>query len=158
EYWTDANIMVCPSDSRGDWAGATSVGFTSPFPGIDIDVAAQVANINDAINPTVANAARHAILSFPISYIYNPYGARTPSQLEFVYHSGADMYWEVWRNVPGTWDSGADVAAVGGPKNLINIGYVPGNGEDDITAFLFVSWSKELNFLDDDGTPIQGRA
>ncbi len=47
---------------------------------------------------------------------------------------------------------------MGGPKNLINIGYVPGNGEDDITDFRFVSWWKELNFLDDDGTPIQGRA
>ncbi len=158
EYWTDPNIMICPSDSRGDWSGASSVGFRTPFPGIDTDINAQLAKVKDNVNPDLAKAVRHAILSFPISYIYNPYATKTASQTEFAFHSCADMNAPNWNNqIIFETFSAADIAAVGGPSTWDAIRYIGGNGEDDITNFVHLPWWAS-GFYDDDGTQIAGKA
>ncbi len=170
EYWTDPNIMICPSDSRGAWAGASTFGWGT-FPGIDIDVAAQVQNIKDGVNPHVANAVRHAILSFPLSYIYNPFATKTTSQTEFAFHSCANTgYINPGDSAPwgkplvlgeGIIDqvtSQADIAAVGGPTTWGSITYYYGIAEDDITSSKHLPWWEDLGFLDDDGTLIQCKA
>ncbi|HOJ32104.1 MAG TPA: DUF1559 domain-containing protein [Candidatus Hydrogenedentes bacterium] len=158
EYWTDPNLMICPSDPRADWAGADSVGFGTPFPGFQQDIAAQVANIKDDVNPTVARLVRHAILSFPISYVYNPYATRTSTQTMAVFHACSINPWPgyAWAVGSGikeeTWDPAA-IAAVGGPSNWICIVDFNGNAEDDINdLFAIMPWWSTA--LDDDGVSI----
>ena len=149
DYWTDPNIMLCPSDARAPMQGGSSLGFQSPFPGIDIDVAAQVASINDSVNPQAANAVRHAILSFPISYIYNPWATNTTTKLMFAFHSVAD---------PNSWGSsfidgvsGPAIAAVGGPSTWDAVAYWDKLGEEDISDFTGVPWWGTDGAYDDDG-------
>jgi prepilin-type N-terminal cleavage/methylation domain-containing protein/prepilin-type processing-associated H-X9-DG protein len=158
EYWTDPSVMLCPSDARAAWPGASSVGFNTPFPGIDINVAEQVQNIDSTVNPEVAHAVRHAILSFPISYVYNPYATKSASQTEFAFHSCADMNPANWTGeiIYETF-SAADIAAVGGPSSWLNIRYIGGNAEDDITSFVHLPWWAS-GFYDDDGSQIQANA
>ncbi len=161
DYWTDPNIMICPSDPRANWEGATSVGFTAPFPGFQNDIAAQVANIKDDVNPAVAKLVRHAILSFPISYVYNPYATRTSTQTMAVFHACATTIWPGYSWAIGsglkeeTWDPSA-IEAVGGPANLICIVHFNGNAEDDITNLLAIMpwWDTAL---DDDGVSLVPR-
>jgi prepilin-type N-terminal cleavage/methylation domain-containing protein/prepilin-type processing-associated H-X9-DG protein len=155
DYWTDPNIMICPSDTRADWEGADSVGFATPFPGFQEDVAAQVAGIKDSVNPTVARLTRHAILSFPISYVYNPYATRTSTQMMAAFHAMSIVLWggRQWAIGSGikeeTWDTAA-IAAVGGPTNWICIIHFNGNAEEDIGNLLeTLSWWGGA--LDDDG-------
>ncbi len=155
DYWNDPSIMVCPSDSRADWEGADSVGFPTPFPGIEEDVAAQVANIDDALNPQVARLARHGILSHPISYIYNPYATRTATQTMAAFHYMSFTQWFGLQWAVGsaikeeTWDPAA-IAAVGGPPNLTCIVQWNANAEENIPTILdLLSWWDTA--FDDDG-------
>jgi prepilin-type N-terminal cleavage/methylation domain-containing protein/prepilin-type processing-associated H-X9-DG protein len=158
DYWTDPSIMVCPSDTRADWSGASYVGFPGAFPGIDDDVAGQVSSIQDSVNPAVADMTRHAILSFPISYIYNPYAARTSTQVMAVFHYCSNVLWggRQWAIGSGikqeTWDPAA-ISAVGGPDNMICIVEWNGNSEEDIATILdLMPWWNTA--LDDDGMTI----
>jgi prepilin-type N-terminal cleavage/methylation domain-containing protein/prepilin-type processing-associated H-X9-DG protein len=155
EYWTDPNIMICPSDPRGPMQGGSSLGFQSPFPGIDTDVAAQVASIDDSVDPQAARAARHAILSFPISYIYSPWAANTTTKLMFAFHSVADP--GPWGDSPVDVVSGAQIAAVGGPSTWDVVVYWASLGEEDITDFTGLSWW-EGGAYDDDGRLVEPRA
>ncbi len=161
DYWNDAKIMLCPSDARAPMGGASSLpNFQSPFPGIDEDVSAQVASIKDNVNPQVAKAVRHAILSFPISYIYNPWAARTSGQIMFAFHAVADeKYWRplaVIDSVPSS--NKAQIAAVGGPSTWDSIIYYEKLGEDDLTDFTGVKWWLTSGARDDDGTRFTGQA
>jgi len=148
EYWTDPNIMICPSDSRAAM-NVASLGFRSPFPGIDTDVAAQVASIDDSVDRQAANAARHGILSWPISYIYNPFATDTTSKLFFAFHSVAS---------PGNWPGlgakdfvgGAQIAAVGGPSTWDMVVYWDRLAEEDLTDFTGAPWLDGTS--DDDGS------
>lgn len=157
EYWTDANIMICPSDPRADMPGASALpSFSTPFPGIDRDVAAQVNAIRDDVNPQVAYAVRHAILSFPISYIYNPYATVTASETEFAFHSCSDMNAANWGGtVVYETFSTSDIQSVGGP-NWVAIRYIAGNAESDIDGFVHLPWWAS-GFYDDDGRQIDGK-
>jgi prepilin-type processing-associated H-X9-DG protein len=126
--------------------------FTSPFPGIDTDVAAQVASIDDNVDPQAANAARHGILSFPISYIYNPFATDTTSKLFFAFHS-VNNGLTYGGGVP-TIDivTGARIAAVGGPSTWNVVVYFDRIAEEDITDFSGADWLPGTD--DDDGRPL----
>jgi prepilin-type N-terminal cleavage/methylation domain-containing protein len=94
EYWTDVNIMICPSDPRAGWSGWQ----WSDYPGTDDDIAAQVQRVAGYATPTaeLERAKRfclHAILSFPISYIYTGFATQSMGQLvDLVYGAGVSIY------------------------------------------------------------------
>jgi prepilin-type processing-associated H-X9-DG protein len=155
DYWSDANIMICPSDTRSPWAGADSVGFATPWPDIAEDVVEQVQNIDSSVNPLAARLARHAILSFPISYIYTPYAASNASQMEFAFHSCAtDPTWGKGPQgiIEEFW--GQDVIAqVGGPSTWYGIVHYRENAEVDISGFSHMPWWS-AGFFQPDGRPV----
>ena len=83
EYWTDPNIAICPSDSRGDFFGRG-------YGGAAQDYAAQVAIVaSNAHKNDDARQCLAAILSLPLSYVYIGYATHSSSQL-------MDIIWSRW--------------------------------------------------------------
>lgn len=99
EYWTDPNIMVCPSDPRSGrhnaslWPNATG----SPFTGFNFgDIAETAQRLGRITSPTitdrvtnqvvsVGSVCLHGMLSHPISYCYNGYATNgTGAQAKLV--------------------------------------------------------------------------
>ncbi len=86
EYWTDVNIAICPSDSHGfklfrNW-------MSTPFPqysgGVGINpenFQSQITGVSRDMSDPAARICLHALLSHPISYIYNSYATMTQSQM-----------------------------------------------------------------------------
>ncbi len=115
EYWTDPNILICPSDSRSD---ASVMGF-------EIDLAAQLQKVigNDEISKRV----RAAMLSHPISYIYMPYGTSSMSQIMDLLTTIANSPFGSLNPSSG-WVVGveaADSVARGGPSwRLVDFGQI----------------------------------
>jgi prepilin-type N-terminal cleavage/methylation domain-containing protein/prepilin-type processing-associated H-X9-DG protein len=90
DYWNDVNIIVCPSDPRSHGDNAIyNIG-------IEEDYAEQVTNL-DAIDPELERVCRAALLSWPVSYIYNPYAVS--NAMEF-----ADMFYLRLETNGGVWD------------------------------------------------------
>ncbi len=158
EYWTDPNIMVCPSDSRADnfkiWTNAT--GF-----GIEEDIPAQLDKIIQDDSSQTDERCRWAILSYPVSYIYCPYAVKTTSQL-------MDCF-----SVIGMWGAypGFTQTIVVGQPDLQNHG-CPGpdkwvllanwyqRGNVDITSSMYNSTGfafGRAGWVDDDGSPLPGQ-
>jgi len=75
EYWTDYNIMFCPSDSGGymEWFHDTPL----------IETIETVIERRQTLGDPngVGAAALHLLLSFPASYLYCPYSVTTGSQM-----------------------------------------------------------------------------
>ena len=135
EYWTDANLLICPSDSRDPtpptWVGG-SLGFTGGI-GIDNDVSAQIASIT-ASTPD-AQAVRHGILSWPISYFYMPYAVTTGSQLVDAYYGTSWWYLNPGTpSAPPTAYGSAAIQAVGGPEEWSQVIKWQNRGWADIPA------------------------
>ncbi len=111
DYWTDPDIAICPSDPRTDWSPSP---WNTDFPGVGgEDLSTLVANVSDHGDPNLrddARACRHALLSHPWSYIYNPYATPTGSQyLETSFARGYAWLWlEVSRGI-----AFGDFAAIG---------------------------------------------
>ena len=158
DYWNDPNIMLCPSDARAGMSSLAALwGLGSDFPGIQEDVTKHVQSINGSTDAAAANAVRHGILSFPISYVYYGYAIKNSAQLFHVSHVlSANATWgkpwgvgvsikdEVWT---------PRVQTVGGPQSWNCVIYFFENGEVDIpanlaTAHWIYSWGVGT---DDDG-------
>jgi prepilin-type N-terminal cleavage/methylation domain-containing protein/prepilin-type processing-associated H-X9-DG protein len=77
DYWNDASILICPSDSRAD-VRDTNADFYS----IEQDFSEQIQEIGAGMSeyPEGGRACLHAKLSAPISYAYWPHAVRTQSQ------------------------------------------------------------------------------
>ncbi len=109
EYWTDPNVMICPSDSRikNKTAWWNPAPYTGGY-GIEQDVAAQIAKItpSDPVNQVFIDVCRWGILSYPVSYCYSAWLFATQSQLTDI--AFAQMNWSVpWDVVawnPSTFD------------------------------------------------------
>ncbi len=96
DYWTDPNILICPSDARSDWNPTPWAG---SFPSLGSDPMADIiANVSDRGDPGLtyaANICRLGILSLPFSYIYNGYATQTGSQfLESLFTIGNAWAWD----------------------------------------------------------------
>jgi prepilin-type N-terminal cleavage/methylation domain-containing protein len=66
DYWTDPNLMICPSDSRGDVTGSAMQ--------LDDDMAAMVQRSAAAYSQTQTmqdNSCTHTLLGLAASYVYN---------------------------------------------------------------------------------------
>ncbi len=154
DYWNDVNIVICPSDSRSDWG--VEINGVQGF-GIEEDLAAQIQRIQgDSI---AAQRARAALLSFPVSYIYNPFAARTMSQIMDTF-----MAIGMWGADPGGSGTIRDGDLIGQPA-LANVG-APGQGQwalvvrwaergqIDIPASLLQAYGAQTAHVDDDGSPL----
>ncbi len=77
DYWNDANLMICPSDSR---ATVSSLQDALPAGSLDIpeDIAKTVSSVKSG--SAGAEACVHGLLSHPVSYIYSSYSIRTAAQ------------------------------------------------------------------------------
>jgi len=71
EYWTDENIMFCPSDSGGylEWLHSGKFRDSLELAKASLD------------GSYVSQAALHGCLSLPVSYVYCPYSVTTGSQM-----------------------------------------------------------------------------
>jgi len=123
EYWTDPMIKICPSDTRAGLPGAQAWDLANPsYPGIDEDIMAQLDNLNSS-NPAdreLVEAVRHAILTFPNSYVYCGYAIDTASQMVYMswYFRWWAPEWGGWLVDNTTYWPTVDVARVGGPSDL----------------------------------------
>jgi prepilin-type N-terminal cleavage/methylation domain-containing protein/prepilin-type processing-associated H-X9-DG protein len=154
DYWTDPNIMRCPSDAGGDSYGAAFQ--------VEPDIAAQIERIAQSTGGTPAsrNACLHSKLSTPISYNYMAHAIQTASQ------------YGVWSNMneyqsllvggfdPSVWldyFGAAELAAVDSTCTYI-VGHPIVNGwiegQDDMGPFSEQPWWN--TFIDDDGSAHTG--
>ncbi len=163
DYWNDPAIAICPSDPGGAefdtqhwWPGYANL------PGIQgADLADTIESISDNGDPALtatAEAVRHVLLSFPFSYIYNPYAQRTSSQwLDGVFgYQGSFNRWGYGDNYirEDYWQPA--ISAVGGP-NWINVRRVWGIGQKDMDSNILASHPGGAGngpWYDDDGYPL----
>jgi len=79
EYWTDPNIMICPSDSR-----ATADHFQNFLPPGSLDIPADIAdtieNVDSSVNTEYGKACIHSLLSHPVSYLYSSFACADAAQ------------------------------------------------------------------------------
>jgi prepilin-type N-terminal cleavage/methylation domain-containing protein/prepilin-type processing-associated H-X9-DG protein len=105
EYWNDANLAVCPSDSRSDSIGAM-------FGMNGVDYAAKVAEAaSRASGDRGYQICQYALLALQPSYIYMGYAVSTGSQLADLFNSsgiaqGRAMT-KVWAGYPDGLDWGS---------------------------------------------------
>jgi len=153
EYWTDPNIMVCPSDSRAQWSDSPWAEFPG-FTGTQVEILAGIGDRGDASLSEAAHMCQHAFLSMPLSYLYNPYATRTGSQwIDTVFTQG----WGVWELLGGSgyadlagpqvWGSVLDSVGCHATWNAI-IDFSPLGSED----LSFSQMGKYSGWKDDDGS------
>jgi len=155
EYWTDPNLIVCPSDSRGDvndsaWGVWTTNG--GPFPNLrEKDIAKYVDMIqNSGGDPQLQRICTHAVLSLPISYIYIHLAMRTPMQ----FYAMADIrYWIEDRGTFVDYPAAA-MAAVGCPDNWKDTRVWTKIGFSDWTRYQ-LGWFN--SYTEEDGSPLPER-
>ncbi len=160
EYWTDPNILICPSDARDNsvpmWAGAPAypAGFGGSV-GIETNIAEQSQKIIG--NDLASKAIRNALLSWPTSYVYVPYAVKTVSQLIDIYYC---LGWQC--TVPGACGQTvvipqADIAARGGSPDWLSIFWWPNKGaQPSINAATFGASPRQwiANTCDSDGSDL----
>jgi len=96
EYWTDPNIVICPSDSRAGgmaWQGDFEINMPK-------DIAGAVAEVTG--NEPAARACRMAMLAHPTSYFYVPYATKNSCEIFIATH--ADVTRMMWQGKwPDSW-------------------------------------------------------
>jgi len=162
DYWTDPNILICPSDARAEWTGTP----WGAWPGLGSDSASDiVARVSDHGDPNLTEAARIvrlAILSNPFSYIYNAYAVKTGSQwLEATWTMGyGQWYWTPPYSV-GAWNEQCDVllfapdlGAVGGRDEWQSIVQWKDVGQVDVPQYCMDRMPSTAGWKDDDGSEL----
>lgn len=148
EYWTDAAIAVCPSDSHSDtWAGILK---------LDSDYLTQVQKAAAAVGANPTENGKHclnSLLSMPISYVYIGYATNSSSQLAALVSS---MFW--WVNLDwlthqgqpglhGAWVTRNDWGAYGCKHDTAI--YI-GKGDGDLNELTAGGWTMPVTGKDDD--------
>jgi prepilin-type N-terminal cleavage/methylation domain-containing protein/prepilin-type processing-associated H-X9-DG protein len=129
EYWTDPNIMICPSDSRvGAANDFPEVGDRAEWYYIPKDIVEGLENIRG--DSPVAQACRHTLLSHPVSYIYSAYACETAAQFNEVNMLLAFAAYEAPRGATGEY-SQAEMTAVGAPATWYYIAKYKDIGHTD---------------------------
>ena len=131
DYWNDAKIAICPSDSRADFA--VNLGSGEMRWGIEQDFQAQIDRV---VAPTpadeqLARDVRNALLGTPVSYLHIPYAVRTMGQMLVQ----AEASWGTVPQGPARQYNNNDIIRVGGPA-VWNILWVheTGYGVTDIPS------------------------
>jgi len=137
EYWTDANIMICPSDSRGAELDFGVQGFED-------DISALISRI---ASEGVPSWCFDGILSLPISYVYFGHVVTSCSQLVDLCASRYVWAFEIGRTDLHTMSQ--MMAACGG------VGYsmqMYGDmGMSDVPVDVQASKRGDIPDIDDDG-------
>ncbi len=162
DYWSDPDILICPSDSRTDHEQTWWEGYSSSLPGIggDVQLSSYINNISDQGNPELtatANAVRHVLLSNPFSYIYSAYAVQTGSQwLDVAFGlGGSHTLWGYADIAPegyireDYWQPA--ISEVGAP-NWINVRRVWGIGQHDLTQQQLQVHPQANGWRDEDGS------
>lgn len=143
DYWNDPSIAICPSDSRADWDPWGIGGF-----GVEEDFTGQIQELARMASETGVQDCLNFYLSFPVSYFYNPYAARTQSQY-------LDSVW-----TRANWWTTEQPGTVRGVGSMANIG-CPDFGTwvsltvniNDISSSI-LNQHRPAGFLDDDGSAL----
>ncbi len=90
DYWNDPAIAVCPSDPGGDWMGQ-QLGLTSLVDLVD----EQNRLMQQGGDPVHSPDCLHALLSFPVSYVYVPYAVRSGLHLASLAHGKMHEVWDL---------------------------------------------------------------
>jgi len=162
EYWTDPNIINCPSDPHGIWTPVEG-GWYTGFVGLPwmsgADIVDKLEDIsrrenNGTADPVYASAVRNTMLSWPFSYIYCPYAVKTTSQwytTQWITQVAKNdpVGVDGWEIVTRLTDS-ARLQAAGAPAEWTQVTMYRGFGQEDVThPWLPDGWSQ-----DDDGSPV----
>jgi prepilin-type N-terminal cleavage/methylation domain-containing protein/prepilin-type processing-associated H-X9-DG protein len=160
DYWSDPAIMICPSDSR-------SQGGTNPWQtggaGIEDDIQAQIDGITGpggGPQDWASQAIINYILSFPVSYIYQPYATQTTSQfVDTLFINNWRLGQGFWGGEP-VWVTGGQSEERGGPSAEVLYGgiltYAP-RAADDITSDMLPACSpRQWGWYDQDGSELPG--
>ena len=154
DYWNDAAIKICPSDSGSDtWAGLLNLHSDHTE---QVNIAAQAV----AQNPNHHNGFHclNALLDLPVSYIYIGFATNTSSQLADV---AGSMFW--WVNIDwfmhqgqpgnhGVWFGRGDIEPFGCD---FDIALYEGKGKGDLSRTEASNgWVMPMGGLDDDGTAL----
>jgi prepilin-type N-terminal cleavage/methylation domain-containing protein/prepilin-type processing-associated H-X9-DG protein len=155
DYWTDPNIMVCPSDSHGDWVGTS-------FLMLDGDVPGMVARQSARQETPAQRACLEALLGIPVSYVYLGYTVNSAFSL-------ADFCHVAWMHGAYVFYSGAAAGAVTyffpeeGTECKFGFMQVPPRGAGDIPTnvpfhfpngdYILSQWVNSWN-TDEDGNPL----
>jgi prepilin-type N-terminal cleavage/methylation domain-containing protein/prepilin-type processing-associated H-X9-DG protein len=161
DYWSDPAILICPSDPRGSQGPRTQGALFGPETmGIEEDLSEQLQDI-EGDNQTHVQVVQNSLLSWPTSYIYNPYACNSTSQV-------IDAWWleQTW---PGSGDFAgvpvwpAQIQAVNGPTEWPGAWcyYRPSDGAG-LGAFDLpvsrvpghVGWWSNPPLVDDDGSEL----
>ena len=160
EYWTDANIVVCPSDPRikNKTAWWTPSPYTAGY-GIQQDIAAQISKITPSspTNQAFIDVCRWGLLSYPVSYEYSAWLFSTQSQLTDI--AFAQMNWSVPWDVAASNPSAFDFKTVGCPgpdEAAIFLKRTTPTLDDGITINEsgYGGSPGTWGFVDDDGNPL----
>ena len=142
DYWTDANISICPSDSRDSAAPRGQQA------GIWEDKNEQIQQIEG--DDHISRACRAVILSNPTSYIYIAHLQSTMSQLTHVMQN-VGLKHRVWSQY--TVAGQPELADRNCPEEWSNITAYDGFDGQDLTADR-ISTLAGTGRTDDDGTPL----
>ncbi len=119
DYWTDINIKVCPSDAR---AMAGDVGLADDLQEQMREMTQHQQQMGIA-NTFVCQRTNDMFLSWPVSYVYMPFAARTISQVVDVADCWHDWVHQMfWAFEEDTLIFGDDTAGApecaGNPQNF----------------------------------------
>jgi len=137
EYWTDPNIMLCPSDSRitvnslQDW---TEPGWLD----IPEDISATIRNVDSSVDSRAAYGCIHTLLSWPVSYGYIAWASVTSGQLwNAITTQGTYKYFRADANEVIEQPA---LANVGCPSGWFITKYWGGGYDEDITTQMGMEW------------------
>ena len=170
EYWTDPQIMVCPSDSRVDNEGnmdnlPNGVGLSDRISD-DLDRLIETTQeVPGMPGTTITQAVRHCILSHPISYIYCAHAVTTTAQFVGLVFQRVNPSTNRVNSNLSPWQgvvvvTGDQVAAVNGPpwNNQWGWGcaWYPNIAWDsDYVVHPTQDWGGPAwNYVDDDFSPL----
>jgi len=143
DYWTDPNILICPSDAR------ERAYFNSNVV-VEEDIMAQLDRVKDD-GTWQSKALRNAILSNPTSYLYMGWACRTGSQVVDALICGSGK----WSGNTAHYTALAQptIADLGGPSDTTVIWHYENIHALDIDDALARSW-RGTKFKDDDGAEL----
>ncbi len=163
DYWTDVQIMVCPSDSRSQESVTDNYSGYASWPngtGIKQDIEAQLKTFtgpSGGPEDVLTKMMKSALLSYPVSYIYIPYATFTYSQMCDVVYS---MMFNIWDYVSGP-DAGMEYiytdpasATRSGPTEWTVLSAYKGLRSEDCHSHLG-AWPGGNR--DDDGSLMEGK-
>ncbi len=156
DYWNDPNIMLCPSDSHGDWVG-------SSYLMLDADGVPEMVKTQSVTQSTTGQKnCLEALLGIPVSYVYLGYAVNSAFSLadfcQVAYMYGIYAYCSAQKD-----GSIVYFQSQNGAECKFCFGKVPERGTDDIVTnvkckypngmYPFSQWVDSWN-IDENNNPL----